>query len=223
MINNCILALFLLFTGGFLLLLPKLPYQGVVNAIKNGILAVLSAIFLPLFTKKGMNEPIEEELKVNNTQNLFEQLQQSSNKGPSILDEILRVLFDIAFVLLLLWGLWKILLACYKKILSIFQFDGIETREFVAFQAEKKNIYQKPNRERPLFTDRSANGRVRKLYKRTIKKNLKYQQTISTSATPLEVENQVGVENIVLHQTYEKARYSKDGCNSKDYEEVKKI
>ncbi len=64
----------------------------------------------------------------------------------------------------------------------------------------------------------SANQQVRKRYKKTIKKATK--EKPSATATPSELEKNAGLEDDAsmraLHDLYEKARYSENGCSGDD-------
>ncbi|NLK74830.1 MAG: hypothetical protein GX288_06015 [Clostridiales bacterium] len=70
----------------------------------------------------------------------------------------------------------------------------------------------------------TVNYAIRKLYKKIIYENLS--EPPKSHNTPKEIEREARLkdtwENNILHQYYEKARYSKEGCKDKDYEELKK-
>ena len=70
------------------------------------------------------------------------------------------------------------------------------------------------------------NAYIRKKYKKTIQKGSKSNSDIPTSYTPTELEHYANLdetnETTTLHNLYEKARYSKQGCTKEDAALIKK-
>ena len=65
------------------------------------------------------------------------------------------------------------------------------------------------------------------MIRRTYRKNIQRQKTeFSKAMTPFEIEETVGLpaggERQNLHELYEKARYSADGCTEEDVRKLKK-
>ena len=77
----------------------------------------------------------------------------------------------------------------------------------------------------PWFKETSANMRIRKYYKKYLRKGLK--QRPAGSETPHELEALAGFSGngsrSLLHNCYEKARYSKEGCSASEADELKKL
>ena len=77
----------------------------------------------------------------------------------------------------------------------------------------------------PLFSFH-PNAYIRKKYKKTIQKGSKSNSDIPTSYTPTELEHYANLdetnETTTLHNLYEKARYSKQGCTKEDAALIKK-
>ena len=67
--------------------------------------------------------------------------------------------------------------------------------------------------------------RIRKYYKKYLRKGLK--QRPAGSETPHELEALAGFSKnesrSLLHNCYEKARYSKEGCSASEADELKKL
>ncbi len=96
-------------------------------------------------------------------------------------------------------------------------FSVEEEDEVVFLEPDKTDsitgIFRKKGRDSFL----SANQQIRKRYKKTIKKASK--EKPSRTATPAELEKNAGLEGDSiqpLHELYEKARYSEEGCTAED-------
>ena len=88
--------------------------------------------------------------------------------------------------------------------------QGNDERENLPWRREKKEGYLSPNM------------RIRRQYKKTIKKAGKYQPTGAETPAELEERNELSGDGMRrLHDGYEKARYSREGCTKEEAEALR--
>ena len=92
----------------------------------------------------------------------------------------------------------------------LFLHQGNDERENLPWRREKKEGYLSPNM------------RIRRQYKKTIKKAGKYQPTGAETPAELEERNELSGDGMRrLHDGYEKARYSREGCTKEEAEALR--
>lgn len=92
----------------------------------------------------------------------------------------------------------------------LFLHQGNDERENLPWRREKKEGYLSPNM------------RIRRQYKKTIKKAGKYQPTGVETPAELEERNELSGDGMRrLHDGYEKARYSREGCTKEEAEALR--
>ena len=92
----------------------------------------------------------------------------------------------------------------------LFLHQGNDERENLPWRREKKEGYLSPNM------------RIRRKYKKTIKKAGKYQPTGAETPAELEERNELSGDGMRrLHDGYEKARYSREGCTKEEAEALR--
>lgn len=92
----------------------------------------------------------------------------------------------------------------------LFLHQGNDERENLPWRREKKEGYLSPNM------------RIRRQYKKTIKKAGKYQPTGAETPAELEERNELSGDGMRrLHDGYEKARYSCEGCTKEEAEALR--
>ena len=92
----------------------------------------------------------------------------------------------------------------------LFLHQGNDEREKLPWRREKKEGYLSPNM------------RIRRKYKKTIKKAGKYQPTGAETPAELEERNELSGDGMRrLHDGYEKARYSREGCTKEEAEALR--
>ena len=92
----------------------------------------------------------------------------------------------------------------------LFLHQGNDERENLPWRREKKEGYLSPNM------------RIRRQYKKTIKKAGKYQPTGAETPAELEERNELSGDSMRrLHDGYEKARYSREGCTKEEAEALR--
>lgn len=92
----------------------------------------------------------------------------------------------------------------------LFLHQGKDERENLPWKREKKEGYLSPNM------------RIRRQYKKTIRKAGKYQPTGVETPAELEEKNELSGDGMKrLHDGYEKARYSREGCTKEEAEALR--
>lgn len=135
-----------------------------------------------------------------------------------ILEFVCTILAGALLAALLLYGIYRL----YRKWIERQRYEG-ELREFVSPLSEIRR--QRPQRrsQRALWKDFSPSASVRRLYIRTLRRKKPKEFAFPASATPEELETAVfGSAHNPLHEYYEKARYSREGCSKSDLEKVRK-
>ncbi len=220
LINTLLLTGFLILTGGCMFLFVHLPYRNVIDAVKTVFVAVIRWI-LQLLLRKG-SAP-EEEIITQETEPFLQNLPRSQNV--SWFAQILEYLFLIIAVVSIAAILVLLLVAIYRKLTSRREGTELDKREFVSPKMERKKVKRTSSGEKLRFFDRSTEGRIRKLYYRSIRRRLRSGKTPSRSMTPSQIEALASLSQNPgadqLHEAYEKARYDTEGCAKEDLEKAK--
>lgn len=201
-------------------LFVHLPYRNVIDAVKTVFVAVIRWI-LQLLLRKG-SAP-EEEIITQETEPFFQNLPRSQNV--SWFARILEYLFLIIAVVSIAAILVLLLVAIYRKLTSRREGTELDKREFVSPKMERNKVKRTSSGEKLRFFDRSTEGRIRKLYYRSIRRRLRSGKTPSRSMTPSQIEALASLSQYPgadqLHEAYEKARYDTEGCAKEDLEKAK--
>jgi hypothetical protein len=138
-----------------------------------------------------------------------------------VLEYILKIVLCILAMFLVLFLLYS--LYCYlkrdrKDEGDVVEFIKKEDKEVVSLK--KRQFKVRGSRQ-----EQSPNAIVRKMYKKKIKSGIK--ERIPEWASPYELETlaewqEKGSESM-LHKLYEKARYSKNGCEKEDLDRYKSV
>lgn len=162
-----------------------------------------------------------EERYMGNPYQSVQKLPEHTYVRNYILEYILKIVLCILVMFLVLFLLYS--LYCYlkrdrKDEGDVVEFLKKEDKEVVALKKSQR-------RARSTRQEQSINAIVRKMYKKKIKSGIK--ERIPEWATPYELETlakwqEKGSESM-LHKLYEKARYSKNGCEKEDLDRYKSI
>lgn len=129
-------------------------------------------------------------------------------------EHIFKVMLLVLGMLLVFFLLYS--LYCYLKREQ--KDDGDEVEFIKKEEEEALSLYQEQRKEETGRKRQSPNAIVRKIYKKKIRSGMK--SRIPEWATPYELETlaewkEKGGESM-LHKLYEKARYSKEGCQKEE-------
>lgn len=140
-------------------------------------------------------------------------------KQQVIVPKWFRQVVNILMYLIFMGAVLVLLRAIYqniKKAGTAFSEEGEDEILFLHEESEKREHLSKKKREREGYF--SPNQKIRRLYKKTIQKADKIQP--KGTETPTELEEKAGLNQDKnmwqLHETYEKARYSKEGCTKEE-------
>lgn len=139
---------------------------------------------------------------------------EQMENGSQIIGYAISFLLLLLCLVLVLFALYS--LYCYLKRNKRDEEDEIE---FISGRDQEEYLYLKPEKNKNGKTrSRSANEIIRRKYKKKIKTALNKQ--IPFWASPVELETLAGwhqsEKEKELHKLYEKARYSKEGCQMEE-------
>lgn len=203
------------------------PFVGIENifyAIGRGLRDILAFILGGLET-----EPTPEKVQEAEKQSQMMMMGEAHEipRWLEILFEILDLLswiLVIALFVYLIYSITKKLYGMYLEFGEHTEENGDKVERIYAVSSKETKMDIGKEKKENLFWDRSPNARIRKFYKKRVRKDIK--ATINPAWTPQEIEKLVDIpvgDKELLHTLYEKARYSKDGCSREEAQEVVNI
>lgn len=215
-VNAFFMSLFLGLAAVLFLLVPVFPIEQILLAVLRSVVFVIRQIVgLFHFGEKKEPEVLFDETMGNGG---------IPDLGPiesTWITRLLDFLMEVIGYVLLAALLWYLLRIFYQRLCRLFRprvFD--DEKVFLTPQVSRKILSGRgrKQKERQLWSDFSYNGRMRKTYMKIIRKYNGERKKIPLSASPKEIECLVGAEKkVLLHHLYEKARYSKNGCDKNDW------
>ncbi|MCM1283282.1 MAG: hypothetical protein NC180_07415 [Muribaculaceae bacterium] len=177
-----------------------------INLTTDAPLVSLEAPTEEAFQPAGGGQVVDTEL--------MEAMLDSGHDAP----EWLLALFEFIGYLILAFCVIAAVIALVRKLRSMgLDFSTENADEIISLDTadpDEAKAIDAPPKERAL----SINQRIRRRYRKTIRKATKGRP--SRCATPAELEQNAAVHNDALHTVYEKARYSKDGCSREDLSQL---
>lgn len=136
----------------------------------------------------------------------------------ALLDKLLRTAGALILGFLMILAVRRLLLAIWAWITRPRHFDGDEKIYLTPTLSLFASL--KPGKDKKGKGSRlSYDKRIRQKYRRKILSlSAKKKRSPAQSASPSELELAVGLNNPILHQLYEKARYSENGCDKTDWQ-----
>lgn len=182
------------------------------------------------FEPAGM-EGAPEEIYEENTEPdyLMEELMRLKSQAKET-PEWLKKASELLGILTLAGAIYAIIRVIFRYIRhAVFSFMEEDQDEIIFLKNEeeftpKKRRFMKRNEKDGL---RSPDRKIRKLYKRLIRRTLR--ETPYGNETPLELEHMAGLyalENTdidTIHELYEKARYAKEACTKEEAKQSAQI
>ena len=139
----------------------------------------------------------------------------------------LQHFFTLLFYLLSLIVCGALLVMIYRACKKAGEFFAAESEDEIRFLEKSfsdRNLSLKKKKSASA-SDLSINLRIRKYYKKTLRKALK--SSPKGTETPSELETAAGLSadesRRILHAGYEKARYSECGCTEEEWRRLRKI
>lgn len=133
-------------------------------------------------------------------------------------------LFEILFYLIFASGVTAVLICLYRYLRRMMQnfANGQGEDEIILLGTDETELLSGKRKSKGWGLARTPQMKIRKAYKKLIRKNLKEQP--SGSETPSDLEKKAGLQDtVLLHSLYEKARYSKEQCTKEEAESFLKL
>lgn len=197
------------------------------------LFAKIKAMFVYLFGAAlsavlGTEGLGKDELMVQNNTNLMGVMNQISGKEKSpwenLINSIQTVLIIVGIVLLVVLCI-AVLVNYVRRLIKGSQLQVKNQREHVV--ADREEALGRKEGGRRKILDFSSNAKARRIYRNSINRRRRRGQVVSDWMTPSEIEAMVafsGEEKYQeLHEIYEKARYSEDGCSEADVKRAKSL
>lgn len=140
------------------------------------------------------------------------------------LDKILRIAGTVVIGFLMVLALWRLLLRVWAWIMKPRRFDSDEKIYLTpTWSLPSPGSTLKKRLKKGKGSPRSFDRKIRQMYRREIlSRYRKIKRSPSLSASPAELEQAAGLMHPTLHELYEKARYSQNGCDRQDWENLAK-
>lgn len=192
--------------------------EKLINAVWNAILNFLRFLF------SGMNYEYEEEVSVEGVQggspiSFGDLVDQKENPFMDKFWEILSAIMAFAAVFFVVFVVVLLIINFYK---SFQRAAAVRERDKVEYLKPDESVAltNKARSNRLVFTDRSPSAKIRRKYKKFIKK-APFFKDVEMQMTPEEIENAAYKDTDIknkktIHEMYEKARYDSDFINPKD-------
>lgn len=224
--NYFMLGGYLLLTLGIMIVMPLLGLDRAVAAFGRGFMRLIRYLASLRdgedYVPEMMEESVAEQEQDMGGMGGF----PDSNPTPLWLEALyqaltvaISVVVGIVILIAIIYGIYRLVKAFYRP-----QRENSDEQEFITAEEDSREDAPDSNfftRIREVF-DPSPNVVIRRAYKKRIKKQKK---GVILSMTPDELEEYTGIpegpERQILHELYEKARYSKAGCDSTDVQRLK--
>lgn len=231
--NAVFLAFFLAFTAAFMLLFPMLHLEVLVNGAGRLLLFGIRWFFGLFHYKEGAGEAAGP---AGNPKGGMEGLLRGERDTGFlwiILENILKVVLIAAGAAAIIGGLGFLFYTLYKRFYGAREEDG-DVKEFLGVQVLSQRLKSFSKKRPKEDTVQSLSLRVRKLYRKRVKRQAGKKARIPEYLTPKELEeylrNVKERENGLSHEEgericyiYEKARYGQTEVSQEEWEELKRL
>lgn len=224
--NRVMLIIFIGIAIFFFLLFPLTQIESFFLELGRQFLNFLRWLISLLLTETANETSIAETL-------------EATKRNPSTLPAIdpapewLRNLLQFLCTLIFIAGCVLFILCTFYMIYQLFQRfyrphpETDDRHEFIKeeIQLIPQLHRKKKKNEHSLYFQFHPNAYIRKRYKKEIKKRIDFSKEIPSHYTPTELEKYANLpptnESEILHQLYEKARYSEQGCKKEEIIAIK--
>lgn len=173
--------------------------------------------------KTGMPE-IEEEVRTQEHDSMEAMKELFGAEEQKELPQWVKQIFDVLLYLILAAGVVAILIGLYRYLRKMMQnfANGQGEDEIILLGSDETKLLAGKRKNKGWGLARTPQMKIRKAYKKLIRKNLK--ERPSGSETPSDLEKKAGLQDtVLLHSLYEKARYSKEECTKEEAEAFLKL
>ena len=228
--NRTMLSLFTALSLLFLLILPFLHLDQLLIAAGGGILALIRMLF-SLFPGSEPEVAVQETMEAVRDSAGYPML-PPADEGPAWLKAILDFLSWVlaaAIAVACAAGFVYLVIQLFRRFYRPIQ-ENDDTQEFIREEerADLSAREEKKGRREGFFSFLQPDAQIRRIYRSVLKKRFRAQKmngAPNAAATPSELECSAGLQENdaakVLHELYEKARYSGKPCLREDVNRLK--
>ena len=215
-VNHGMLIAFLVILAIVIAILLLSQATQIFDWIGNALESALRWIF-----SKFPAPNLEPDISVDQmTEMEFAAYQQSSY------NRLIAFLFYLFFVVLLIAVTGFVIFLLIRFLRSRLErvTDDSDKKESLLPERQTITKAARAGQEKVSWHDFSPSGQIRRFYIRTLRKAGK-KKPFAASYTPTELEDAAGLshdEHQTLHELYEKARYSKDGCTKEEWNTLRR-
>lgn len=221
--NTRMLGLQSVVTAGAMMAAPYMRVDRLI--VKLGIWFRSALIWMLNHLAGGAEEPaMEQAMQQGNSDFAFPEVEKNTNILMKILDFLLEIagwILILAILGLILWTLYKKLSSMYQQFNSRTDENGDIVENLMSAKMKEDKVRLDREKRESLFLNLSADARIRKHYKKRVKKDNRGE--IESSWTPEQLEEAVTLsaeKKEKFHQYYEKARYSHESCTREEAQEM---
>ncbi len=225
--NRIMMMLFMFAALLSMILVPATGIAKIFPYIGNGILWLLRTLFslLPDKDPGEIPEPVPEAPPSAEPGEML----PIENQGPTLFTMILNILAVILIVVMIAAAVAGVIYAIIMLFRHFYQpiHENDDKQEFIKDEKADISAYSHKEKKEPsLFFQFDPSSSVRKLFIRSIRKGIQNQTKLTASGsipealTPSELEQLAGLSELestnLLHELYEKARYSPEPCTKEE-------
>jgi len=233
LMNHLFMLVFSVLTGAVMYELPQLPYSMITDRIGYFLKCVIGAFLSLLFhdtAYHGLGDVFHQDINYGGGN-----VKQSDPSVLAMLLHVLEKVMNVAAVIVLLLILILAAKHIYRHFINKNKADTVDRHVFINVEEKKERADRQKRKgrgKRLFFND--INSRIRRYYYQTVRKQIAQGSHIRKDTarsdfndgrlltfTPREIETYVRLpqnsRTEKLHYYYEKARYSRNGCDKEDY------
>lgn len=229
-INRLMLCLFLLVEGLTMVIVPKLHLEIWLQPLLKGLLALLSW----LLSKVKLPEAAEqvEHAASQMGGNPLAGLTDGAATGTFwiLLEQVMKLMAGIVCVVLVVGGIGYLLYHLYKGFYSGKKEDNDE-KEFLVEDMKWFSRDWFSKRKKESEENGTVNQKIRKAYRRYVKKSFKRRESVPAAMTPEELLETLREKSGKLSEAecrraceiYEQARYGQPECRQEELDEIRHL
>ncbi len=228
-VNRTLLCFFTIVMFGGMLLAPQIYPESLIEQFGAVLLSILRWLFSLILREEIDQEPYLDFREDGNLGGYEFPIEENV---PSKLAVFLQYLMEIAaavfLIAVILFGIGFGLYQIYKRFYAIpLSSEKEQKKTDVVTVTESVPIFRR--KKEPQEELGGYNKRIRRQYKKSVKRRKGKDQVLSESLTPAEIETVLEhpimdpKERERLIALYEKARYGKEECTKEELEEVKRM
>ena len=228
-INRILLVLFLAVLGMAMYLVPKLHLETLLLPALKGLLSVIAWLFSVFHFSKASERVENVSQGVDQRFNIKDLGETDTGLLWIILEKVLMAAVILLAAAAAVGGIAYLLYRLYKGFYEVKK-ENADEKEFLVgdLQWFPKGFFGK---KEAAPKEQGVSQRIRRLYKRYVKKNFGKKETVPVTLTPKELLDVIGekkgesrLDNVSerkVQNIYEHARYASQECRAEELEELK--